>query len=410
MSPTPILLDAQNAPRLLARLPRATRLALRFLTGIRVGTAEVTLPDGNRFRIETGCPGPSAEIRVAAWRFARRALIKGDVGLGESYRDGDWDSPDVTAVLALFAANAELAQDFLARAPLTRLALRFRHLILNRNSRAGARRNISAHYDLGNAFYGHWLDPSMTYSSALFAPGDNDLEAAQTRKYRVLAEGMRVRPGDHVLEIGCGWGGFAEYLAREHGARVTAVTISRAQHAYAQARIHAAGLGERVEIRLQDYRDITGRFDAVGSIEMFEAVGERYWPGFFAVLAERLRPGGRAGLQIITIQDRFFEDYRRNVDFIRRHIFPGGMLPAPGRLGDLAGAAGFTLESERVFGRDYAETLRQWRQSFEAAWPRLVPLGFDTPFRRLWRYYLSYCEAGFEIGTIDVRQLVYRPA
>jgi cyclopropane-fatty-acyl-phospholipid synthase len=250
----------------------------------------------------------------------------------------------------------------------------------------------------------------MTYSSAIFAPGDNDLSAAQDRKYRALADSMGVRPGDHVLEIGCGWGGFAEYLGRERDARVTALTISREQYAYARERIGKAGLSDKVEIRFQDYRDETGLYDRIGSIEMFEAVGESYWPSFFRTLTERLKPGGTAGLQIITIPDRFFADYRQNVDFIRRHIFPGGMLPSPSRLGELAQGAGLRLEGERVFGGDYAETLRQWRQNFETAWPKLLPMGFDERFRRLWRYYLCYCEAGFDVETIDVRQLVYRRA
>lgn len=403
-----IRLVPAQADHQLAGLPRAMRMVLRFLAGLEAGSLAISLPDGRRFTIAGEGPGPEAELHVLRWRFARRVLLKGDVGLGETYRDGDWESPDITAVVALFAVNVAMTQGYLERSPLTRLALQLRHLIVNRNTRAGSRRNISAHYDLGNAFYSAWLDRSMTYSSAIFAEGDNDLESAQTRKYRELARAMGVQPGDHVLEIGCGWGAFAEYLAREHDARVTALTISREQHDYARERILKAGLAGKVEIRFQDYRDERGIYDRIGSVEMFEAVGERYWPGFFATLRDRLKPGGTAGLQIITIPERFFEDYRRNLDFIRRHIFPGGMLPSPERLARLAGASGLALEAERVFGHDYAETLRQWRDSFENAWPRLVPMGFDEPFRRLWRYYLCYCEAGFETGTIDVRQLVYR--
>jgi cyclopropane-fatty-acyl-phospholipid synthase len=276
-----IRLDPLRADRQLAGLPRTTRMALRFLSGLGAGSLDVELPDGRRFAIAGSGPGPAAQIHIRRWRFARRALLKGDVGLGESYRDGDWDSPDVTALIALFAVNVPMTQGYLERSPLTRLALQLRHLVLNRNTRAGSKRNISAHYDLGNAFYSAWLDRSMTYSSAIFAEGDNDLESAQTRKYRELARAMGVEAGDHVLEIGCGWGGFAEYLAREHDARVTALTISREQHDYARERIRRAGLSDKVEIRFQDYRDERGTYDRIGSVEMFEAVGERYWPGFF---------------------------------------------------------------------------------------------------------------------------------
>ena len=403
-----LLVTERHLDAALANVSRAWREAFRFALGLKVGRLVIGLPDGRVLRFEGETPGPSGRIDVRRWRFARRVMLAGDVALGETYADGDWESPDVTGVVAVFAANPDLVDDFLARSPLLRLALRLRHLFVNRNTKRGSRRNIAAHYDLGNRFYERWLDRGMTYSSALFAPGDNDLESAQTRKYRALAEGMGVTPGESVLEIGCGWGGFAEYLAREKGARVTALTISREQHDFAARRIQEQGLAERVEIRFQDYRDEAGRYDRIGSIEMFEAVGERYWGRYFETLRTCLKPGGTAGLQIITIPDRFFEDYRRNVDFIRRHIFPGGMLPSPGKLAGLAAGAGLTGIGERVFGSDYAETLRRWRTSFETSWPHLEPLGFDERFRRLWRYYLAYCEAGFDVGTIDVRQMIYR--
>jgi cyclopropane-fatty-acyl-phospholipid synthase len=396
--------DFASATRL---VPRASREVLRFVLGLSVGSVHITLPDGRAFRVETGKPGPQAEIRIRNWRFARRVMFAGDVGLGDSYGDGDWDSPDVTEVVKLFAINEDLTANFLARSPVARLAFQLRHF-LNRNTKTGSQRNISAHYDLGNAFYSEWLDRSMTYSSAIFEPGDNDLSSAQTRKYRALADSMGVRPDEHVLEIGCGWGGFAEFLAKERGARVTALTISREQFDFATRRMQEAGLGERVEIRFQDYRDERGIYDRIGSIEMFEAVGESYWGTYFSTLRERLKAGGTAGLQIITVADRFFEDYRRNIDFIRRFIFPGGMLPSPGKLAELATAQGLIEQSNRSIRHDYAETLRQWRTSFDTAWPRLQPMGFDERFRRLWRYYLSYCEGGFDAGSIDVHQLVYR--
>lgn len=402
-----VVLTEQDFAKATRAVPRASREVLRFVLGLSVGSVRITLPDGRAFKVETGKPGPRAEIRIRNWRFARRVMFAGDVGLGDSYGDGDWDSPDVTEVVKLFAINEDLTANFLARSPVARLAFQLRHF-LNRNTKTGSQRNISAHYDLGNAFYSEWLDRSMTYSAAIFAPGDNDLSSAQARKYRALADSMGVRPDEHVLEIGCGWGGFAEFLAKERGARVTALTISREQFDFATRRMQEAGLGERVEIRFQDYRDERGIYDHIGSIEMFEAVGESYWGTYFSTLRDRLKSGGTAGLQIITVADRFFEDYRRNIDFIRRFIFPGGMLPSPGKLAELASSHGLVEGSNRSIRHDYAETLRQWRASFDTAWPRLQPMGFDERFRRLWRYYLSYCEGGFDAGSIDVHQLVYR--
>jgi cyclopropane-fatty-acyl-phospholipid synthase len=278
---------------------------------------------------------------------------------------------------------------------------------LNRNTRSGARRNIHAHYDLGNHFYEAWLDRTMTYSSAVFAPGDNDLASAQTRKYRTLAEALDLKPNHHVLEIGCGWGGFATFAAKEIGCRVTGLTISPSQAAYAREHIAQTGLAERVEIKLQDYRDERGSYDRIASIEMFEAVGEAYWPVFFRTLVERLKAGGRAGLQVITIRQESFEVYRREIDFIRHYIFPGGMLPTLDTMQTLGNRVGLTLQRERAFGLDYARTLVQWRERFRAAWPEIRPLGFDERFRRLWEYYLAYCEAGFRTGNIDVRQMLF---
>lgn len=404
---TAVVLTDANFASTTRAVPRASREVLRFVLGLSVGTVRIVLPDDRCFAVETGKSGPMAEIRIRNWRFARRVMFAGDVGLGDSYGDGDWDSPDVTEVVKLFAINEDLTANFLARSPIARLAFQLRHF-LNRNTKSGSQRNISAHYDLGNTFYSEWLDRSMTYSSAIFAPGDNDLSSAQTRKYRTLAESMGVKPNEHVLEIGCGWGGFAEFLAKERGAQVTALTISRQQFDYASRRMQEAGLNDRVTIKFQDYRDEGGIYDRIGSIEMFEAVGEGYWGTYFSTLRDRLKSGGTAGLQIITVADRFFEDYRRNIDFIRRFIFPGGMLPSPAKLAELARAHGLTEASDRSIRHDYAETLRQWRESFDTAWPRLQPMGFDERFRRLWRYYLSYCEGGFDAGSIDVHQLVYR--
>lgn len=390
--------------------PFAVRKALAFAARIEAGTLDIALPDGLVFRFRGQRPGPEAAMRVHDLVFARRLAGGGDIGFAEAYLRGEWDSPDLTRFLELFSRNQSLTSRMLDGRPVARLVQLFRHW-LNRNTKSGARRNIHAHYDLGNRFYAAWLDRTMTYSSALFTPRARDLAEAQTEKYRQLAQAARIGPGDHVLEIGCGWGGFAEFAAREIGARVTGLTISREQCDYARERIFRAGLADRVEIRLQDYRDETGLYDRIASIEMFEAVGEDYWPAYFSQLRDRLKPGGAAGLQVITIQDGLFQTYRRELDFIRRYVFPGGMLPTPGILKRLGEGHGLTLAAERVFGLDYAATLAEWRSRFLAAWPEIAPMGFDERFRRLWTYYLSYCEAGFRAGRIDVRQMAFhRPA
>jgi len=279
-----------------------------------------------------------------------------------------------------------------------------RHLS-NANTKRGARRNILAHYDLGNEFYSAWLDASMTYSSARFDAQVRDLEAGQRAKYKALAEHLELKPDDHVLEIGCGWGGFAEFAAREYGARVTGITISDEQLVYARARMEKAGLADRVEIRRQDYRDVEGQFDKVASIEMFEAVGEKYWPAYFGKIADVLKPGGKAGLQIITIDEKLFEKYRRRADFIQRYVFPGGMLASIGRLQEESAKVGLVWRRAEAFGQSYAETLAEWARRFKAKWSDIRALGFDERFKQLWLFYLSYCEAGFRTGRTNVVQL-----
>lgn len=406
MTERPIELSPQTARQTLADLPRIARRAFGVVMALEIGHLTIVVPDGRRFLVKGRQPGPEAELVIHDWRFVRRVLSAGTVGVGEAFIAGEWSSPDVTAFLELFARNSDATEEALAARPLVRMLLSLRHL-LNRNTRRGSKRNISAHYDLGNAFYSAWLDRSMTYSSALYETGANDLEAAQKEKYRALARATDIRPGHHVLEVGCGWGGFAELLASEFGCRVTGLTISREQHAFATKRIADAGLADKVEIKLADYRDEPGVYDRLVSVEMFEAVGERYWPAFFKMMSERLRPGGRAGVQVITIQDRMFPAYRRTPDFIQRHVFPGGMLPPPGTLAELGRRVGLPISGERVFGLDYARTLAEWRDRFRAAWPAIEPLGFDERFRRLWEFYLHYCEAGFRAGNIDVRQIVF---
>jgi cyclopropane-fatty-acyl-phospholipid synthase len=345
-------------------------------------------------------------MKIYDYGFASRLVHSGDIGIAEAYLRGEWDTPDLTQFLYLFCVNQAWMQTMLAGTPLTR-AMQFLRHWLNRNTKRQARRNIYAHYDIGNAFYSAWLDPSMTYSSALFEDHTPDLTAAQNNKYRRLAEAIDLRPGQTLLEIGCGWGGFAEYAAKTHGTKVVGLTISNEQRDFAQARIQAAGLSDRVEIRLRDYRDEREHYDRIASIEMIEAVGEQFWPTYFSQLRDRLLPGGLAGIQAITIKDSLFQSYRRDVDFIQRYVFPGGMLPSPEILKSLGNKFGVPVIRERIFGQDYARTLAIWRSNFRAAWPNLMPSGFDDRFRRLWEYYLAYCEAGFLSGNIDVRQVVF---
>jgi cyclopropane-fatty-acyl-phospholipid synthase len=379
---------------------------------IAVGTIEVTLPGGRRLRWTGGAPGPHADLKIHDMRVARRYLLGGQVAFAESYMDGDWSSDDLPAVLEFFVRNHDAVAGAYEGGRVVGLMRRLWHG-LRANTRGGSRRNIAYHYDLGNAFYAQWLDPTMTYSSAVFAEPAQDLAAAQVNKYRLVAEKLALAPGKKVLEIGCGWGGFATQVAREYDCTVTAITVSKAQAEFAAARVQREGLGDKVAVRLVDYRDLRERFDAVASIEMFEAVGERYWPTFFSTLGDCLKPGGRASLQVITIADRFFESYRRNVDFIQRYIFPGGMLPSPGVLAREIGRAGLSLVKQEFFGLHYAQTLAEWNRRFQAAWPEIAGMPgtfFDQRFKRMWEYYLAYCEAGFRAQSINVAQLaIARP-
>lgn len=388
--------------------PAAGGLLLRRLVErlarLRYGTLRLVLPDGTVRLVRGAEPGPSADLELHKSRLAWRTLLGGSVGFAESYVAGEWDSPDLVALLELFDRNAEAFGRAYYGNRLLALLRRLRHAA-RANSRPMARRNIRAHYDLGNDFFAAWLDPTMLYSSALFEDGAADLEAAQLAKCRHLARLIGLQPGHRLLEIGSGWGAFAILAAREFGARVTSITISPAQAEFARRRVQEAGLADRVEIRLQDYRDTEGRFDRIASIEMIEAVGEAYWPVFFARLRDRLEPDGVAGLQLITIADRWFDAYRANPDFIQTYIFPGGMLPSPSALDREYRRAGLVPTAEQTFGADYARTLAIWRGRLEAAWPELRGQGFDERFRRLWRYYLAYCETGFRTGSIDVRQV-----
>ena len=385
-------------------LDRRIRLLLAIARRIRRGSLVIHTPDGGEHVFDGPEPGSRATVRVIRPAAVRRLLFGGDVGFAEAYMAGEIESPDIGAVVSLAIENEQAFDDALLGGRMLRLGRRIWHA-LRGNSRRGSRRNIAHHYDLGNAFYSRWLDDGMTYSSAVFGAPDQDLKSAQRNKYQRICELLALEPGHRVLEIGCGWGGFAEHAAREHGVHVTGITLSREQHDYALRRIDRAGLADRVEIRLQDYRDVTGTFDRVASIEMFEAVGERYWRAYFDKISQVLARGGRAALQIITIADERFESYRRNPDFIQRYIFPGGMLPSPGALRRVVEETGLTWSGEAGFASDYARTLSLWRDRFLDAWPELTGLGFDERFRRMWTYYLSYCESGFQSGLIDVKQI-----
>jgi cyclopropane-fatty-acyl-phospholipid synthase len=398
--------DTTLSGGLTAPPPHRYRLAQQIAGLIRAGELRLTLPDGSTHRVRGSRPGPTAEVRLRSVRAVRRFATGGSLGLAEAYLDGDWSTPDLRAVMMLAAANEAEWEAMLRGRPIMRWLSRLVHMF-KPNTRRGARRNIAAHYDLGNAFYASWLGPTMTYSSAEFAAPSETLEQAQGRKIRNLLDVLALAPGGRLLEIGCGWGHLAEVAARERGVQVVALTLSQAQAEVARARIAAAGLNDRVEIRLQDYRDVTETFDAVASVEMFEAVGEAYWPTYFRAVHDRLRAGGRAALQIITIADRFFEEYRRTADFIQRYVFPGGMLPSPRRLREEVAQAQLHWVSEVWFGASYAETLRRWNESFQAAWPRIAATGdYDARFKRLWEYYLSYCETGFRAGWTDVGRIV----
>ncbi len=386
-------------------LPASFKVAALILLRLKRGRLDVTFPDGRTFRFQGTEPGPEAEIIVTDPTFAGAVLAKGDIGFAEAYMDQRIDVPELAKVLEYFTANFESASQLAVGGRFTRLFNNLRHK-LRGNSKKGSKRNILAHYDLGNDFYSAWLDRTMTYSSAIMETPDQDMAEAQLAKYRSMARNIGLKPGMRVLEIGSGWGGFAEVAAGEFGAEVDSVTISDAQHAFATKRMHQAGLDRQVDIQMRDYRDITGQYDAVVSIEMFEAVGEKYWPQYFGKIAEVLKPGGKAALQIITIDDGLFESYRKRMDFIQAYIFPGGMLPSVERLAEETTRAGLDFEVDQMFGLSYAQTLAWWMERFDRAWPRIEAMGFDERFRRLWRYYLAYCEAGFRTGRIDVGQFV----
>ncbi len=385
-------------------LPRYFAQVFDMACGMQNGQLDFLLPDGRRFRAEGRNPGPVAELQIVNPDIFARLIREGDLGFCEAYVEGWWTTPDLLAFMDLVHAGNDGIYDGFPGMKLVRAFENLRHW-LRSNSVGQARRNISHHYDLGNDFYKLWLDDTMTYSSALFRSGQEPLETAQAQKYASMVDQIGVSPGEHVLEIGCGWGGFAEYAAKERGLWVTGLTISQAQHDYAVERIARAGLADRVDIRMQDYRDERGTYDGIASIEMFEAVGEKYWPTYFDTLRDRLKPGRHATMQIITVQDRRYEVYRRGVDFIQKHIFPGGMLPSPRALRAEIERAGLTLRGSFEFGDSYSQTLRRWHDTFNDRWDQIAHMGFDDRFRRMWNFYLTSCAATFASGNCDVTQI-----
>ena len=382
-----------------ADIPSATRLALELLDGLQGGALAIELPDGQDVRVGHG--GLVAHWRVRDHAVFEAALARGDIGLAEAWMDGLWDTDHLAAMLGLLASNRETLGRAVYGRALRLLAARMWHL-LRANTRRGSRRNIEAHYDLGNDFYALWLDETMTYSAAVFASPDESLADAQRRKYRRILDRLGARPGQSILEIGCGWGGFAEVAATEYGCHVHGLTLSPSQLAYAQERAARGGFDDRARFELCDYRDVTGQFDHIVSIEMIEAVGERFWPVYFGRIHDLLKPGGRCVIQAITIADELFGRYRRGTDFIQRYIFPGGMLPSPGAVARQAGRAGLHACGDFAFGRDYAQTLARWHARFDARESVVRAQGFSERFLRMWRFYLAYCEAGFTAGDIDV--------
>jgi cyclopropane-fatty-acyl-phospholipid synthase len=381
------------------------KLLDRIDSGIAAGRLDLTLPDGAFRALGGRGEGPVAIVHLTGWRALVRLAASGSVGWYKAWTLGEWASPDPVALFELFMRNAASLGDAARAKGPWRLVNRLAHA-LRSNRRGRARRNVAHHYDLGNDFYAAWLDPGMTYSSAIFADPGDLLEAAQQRKVRLLLDRLDLEPGDHLLEIGCGWGGLAETAARDYGVRVTGLTLSAQQKAYADGRLAKAGLADRARIVLADYRDVAGRFDAVASVEMVEAVGEEYWPAYLQSIARALKPGGKAALQLISIREELFHHYAANADFIQAYIFPGGMLIEEQRFRRMAEAAGLAWRDRQGYGADYAETLNRWRARYdEAVRERRLPAGFDESFHKLWRYYLMYCEGGFRGGGIDVAQV-----
>lgn len=393
-------LPVQNT-RVSGRMGLGTWLITRLLNNIHRGRLRITLPGGGTIEKSGTSEGIDAILVLHNWRAIRRLFVNGDIGFAEGFIENDWSTPDLTALIRFAAQNRDAFTKSMRGSLPMRLINRLAHG-LNANTRRGSRRNIEAHYDLGNEFYRQWLDPSMLYSSAIFDLMTPTLEAAQQRKLERIAEKLQLTGDKDVLEIGCGWGALAIHLATQHNANVTGITLSPSQLRWAENAAEKTDKADRIKLKLQDYRDVKGQFDNIVSVEMFEAVGEAYWPSYFGTLKRCLKPGGRAVLQIISIEENRFDTYRRKADFIQKYVFPGGFLPSDSALEKAVGQAGLKLTEKELFGQSYALTLAEWRQRFHARWQTISLLGFDERFRRMWDYYLCYCEAGFAEGTINV--------
>ncbi len=385
-------------------VPRRFNNVLGLLKGLECGSLTIELPDSQIFKIKGGTSGPNGFIKILNNDFFSRLVREGENGFCESYLDGWWTTSDLITLLDVLLLNGDLFGSNLAGASILRFYERIRHWWRS-NSKAQAKKNIAYHYDLGNDFYTKWLDDTMTYSSALFRTGTESLSEAQRNKYQLICDNLSLKPSDHILEIGCGWGGFAEHAVKNYGVSVTGLTISKEQLEYSQKRSFEAGLGEKVKFVMRDYRDELGTYDAVASIEMFEAVGEKYWPHYFSTVRDRLSSRGKAVLQIITIGDEFFPHYRKNVDFIQKYIFPGGMLPSQLALQDQISRVGLNKIKIDNFGESYSKTLRIWHNQFNSVWTEIAPLGFDERFKRMWNFYFASCAAFFHSRTGDVTQV-----
>ncbi|MDB5524998.1 MAG: SAM-dependent methyltransferase [Rhizobium sp.] len=377
------------------------RFLRKLLADLRYGRLKVVLPSGAVFEKSGSEAGPEATIVIKRWRMLRRVILGGDIGFAEAFMHGEWTTPDLTEVIRFAARNTEALAPAVQGSPVVRFFHRIGHLF-NANSKRGSRRNIEAHYDLGNDFYKQWLDPSMLYSSAVYDENTQTLEAAQALKLKKIRDKLELNGGETVLEIGCGWGALAASLAAEANAKVTGITLSPSQLEWAKGVVAKTSKADQVDLRLQDYRDVDGKFDRIVSIEMFEAVGEAYWPSYFQTLGNCLKRHGKAVLQIITIEEKRYQSYRKETDFIQKYVFPGGFLPSDSALAAEIAKAGLKLKAVEHFGKSYAKTLAEWCVRFKAHWPAIAPLGFDQRFHRLWEYYLCYCEAGFEEGSINV--------
>ena len=377
----------------------------KWLSRIEAGELRAVFPSNFQKVYSGGQVGPTADIQINSWKLVPRLLLSGDMGLAESFLSGEWATSNLTQLILLGDINERALGNAVTPSKFINSIEKLRHQRRD-NSKRGSRRNIAAHYDLGNEFYSHWLDNSMSYSSALFTDFGEELEVGQNRKYQRLAKALKLKEGDQVLEIGCGWGGFAEIAAKEYKCNVVGITLSNEQAKFAQRRMKENQLSNLVDIRIEDYRDVQGSFDKIVSIEMFEAVGEEHWRNYFETIKTRLKPGGLAGIQSITIANEFFETYKRRPDFIQKYIFPGGILPSEDKLNNAVSSAGLKILDDYYFGKSYAETLRRWQSTFEQKWDDIKNLGFDEKFQKMWRYYLSYCEAGFESGHINVGQFL----